>query len=124
MKRAGGVAVLLLLVTFGVGALAGMAVEEAAGIDWFDFLDRDEQEDVRLLDGLSVTADQRAAIERILERQDDSLEEYWEARMPEIQGILAGSYDEIRALLSPAQRERFDQRVQDLDGRVPVEFRD
>lgn len=124
MKRAGGVAVLLLLVTFGVGALAGMAVEEAAGIDWFDFLDRDEQEDVRLLDGLSVTADQRAAIERILERQDDSLEEYWEARMPEIQGILAGSYNEIRALLSPAQRERFDQRVQDLDGRVPVEFRD
>ena len=124
MKRAGGVAVLLLLVTFGVGALAGMAMEEAAGIDWFDFLDRDEQEDVRLLDGLSVTADQRAAIERILERQDDSLEEYWEARMPEIQGILAGSYDEIRAVLSPAQRERFDQRVQDLDGRVPVEFRD
>ena len=124
MKRAGGVAVLLLLVTFGVGALAGMAMEEAAGIDWCDFLDRDEQEDVRLLDGLSVTADQRAAIERILERQDDSLEEYWEARMPEIQGILAGSYDEIRAVLSPAQRERFDQRVQDLDGRVPVEFRD
>ena len=124
MKRAGGVAVLLLLVTFGVGAMAGMAIEEAAGIDWFDFLDRDEQEDVRLLDGMSLTADQRGAIERILDRQDDSLEQYWEARMPEIHGILAGSYDEIRALLSPAQRERFDQRVQDLDGRVPVEFRD
>ena len=124
MKRAGGVAVLLLLVTFGVGAMAGMAIEEAAGIDWFDFLDRDEQEDVRLLDGMSLTADQRGAIERILDRQDDSLEQYWEARMPEIHGILASSYDEIRALLSPAQRERFDQRVHDLGGRVPVEFRD
>ena len=124
MKRAGGVAVLLLLVTFGVGAMAGMAIEEAAGIDWFDFLDRDEQEDVRLLDGLSLTPDQRAAVERILDRQDDSLEGYWEARMPEIQGILAGSYGEIRALLTPAQRERFDQRVRGLDGRVPAEFRD
>jgi Spy/CpxP family protein refolding chaperone len=124
VKRAGGVAVLLLLVTFGVGAMAGMAIEEAAGIDWFDFLDRDEQEDVRLLDGMSLTPDQRAAVEHILDRQEDSLEKYWEARMPEIQGILAGSYDEIRALLAPAQRERFDQRVRDLEGRVPVEFRD
>jgi hypothetical protein len=104
--------------------MAGMAIEEAAGIDWFDFLDRDEQEDVRLLDGMSLTPDQRAAVEHILDRQEDSLEKYWEARMPEIQGILAGSYDEIRALLAPAQRERFDQRVRDLEGRVPVEFRD
>ena len=124
MKRAGGVAALLLLLTFGVGAMAGMAIEEAAGIDWFDFLDRDEQEDVRLLGGMSLTPDQRASVERILDRQEDSLEEYWEARMPEIQGILAGSYDEIRALLTPAQRERFDQRVRNLGARVPAEFRD
>jgi len=124
VRRAGGVAALLLLLTFGVGAMAGMAIEEAAGIDWFDFLDRDEQEDVRLLDGLSLTPDQRASVERILDRQEDALETYWEARMPEIQGILAGSYDEIRALLTPAQRERFDQRVRNLGGRVPAEFRD
>ena len=124
MRRAGGVAALLLLLTFGVGAMAGMAIEEAAGIDWFDFLDRDEQEDVRLLDGMSLTPDQRASVERILDRQEDALEAYWEARMPEIQGILAGSYDEIRALLTPAQRERFDQRVRNLGGRVPAEFRD
>jgi len=124
VRRAGGVAALLLLLTFGVGAMAGMAIEEAAGIDWFDFLDRDEQEDVRLLDGMSLTPDQRASVERILDRQEDALEAYWEARMPEIQGILAGSYDEIRALLTPAQRERFDQRVRNLGGRVPAEFRD
>ena len=124
MRRADGVAALLLLLTFGVGAMAGMAIEEAAGIDWFDFLDRDEQEDVRLLDGMSLTPDQRASVERILDRQEDALEAYWEARMPEIQGILAGSYDEIRALLTPAQRERFDQRVRNLGGRVPAEFRD
>ena len=124
MKRAGRVAGLLLLATFAVGGLAGMAVEEAAGLDWFDSLDRDESEDIRLLEGLALTQDQREAIERILDRQEDALEDYWKARMPEIQGILAGSYGEIRALLTPEQQARFDTRVRGLGGRVPVEFRD
>ncbi len=124
MRRAGGVASLLLLLTFGVGALAGMAIEEATGIDWFDFLDRDEQEDVGLLTGLALTPDQRRGVERILDRQEDQLEEYWEVRMPEIRGILDGSYGEIRALLTPAQQAQFDRRVRGLGGRVPTEFRD
>ena len=124
MKRAGRVAGLLLLATFAVGGLAGMAIEEAAGLDWFDSLDQDESEDVRLLEGLALTQDQREAIERILDRQEDALEDYWKARMPEIQGILAGSYGEIRALLTPEQQARFDTRVRGLGGRVPVEFRD
>ena len=124
MRRAGGVAVLMLLVTFGTGALAGMAIEEATGIDWFDFLDRDEQEDVRLLAGLGLSGDQRRDVERILDRQEDQLEEYWETRMPEIRGILDASYGEIRALLTPDQQAQFDTRIRGLDGRVPVEFRD
>ena len=124
MKRAGRVAGLLLLATFAVGGLAGMAIEEAAGLDWFDSLDQDESEDVRLLEGLALTQDQREAIERILDRQEDALEDYWKARMPEIQGILAGSYEEIRELLTPEQQARFDTRVRGLGGRVPVEFRD
>lgn len=124
MKRAGRVAGLLLLATFAVGGLAGMAIEEAAGLDWFDSLDQDESEDVRLLEGLALTQDQREAIERILDRQEDALEDYWKARMPEIQGILAGSYGEIRELLTPEQQARFDTRVRGLGGRVPVEFRD
>jgi Spy/CpxP family protein refolding chaperone len=124
VKRAGRVAGLLLLATFAVGGLAGMAIEEAAGLDWFDSLDQDESEDVRLLEGLALTQDQREAIERILDRQEDALEDYWKARMPEIQGILAGSYGEIRELLTPEQQARFDTRVRGLGGRVPVEFRD
>ena len=124
MKRAGGVAVLLLVITFGVGALSGMAIEEATGIDWFDFLDRDEQDDVRVLTGLSLSADQHRDIERILDGQEDRLEDYWRTRMPEIRGILDSSYAEIRALLTSEQQARFDARIRDLDGRVPVEFRD
>ena len=37
--RARAVGVLLLAASFAVGSLAGMAAEEALGLDWFDFLD-------------------------------------------------------------------------------------
>ena len=42
------------------------------------------------------------------------LEEYWKARIPEIRGIMERSQGEMRALLTPAQRETFDRRVRDL----------
>ena len=123
--RARAVAATLLLVTFAVGALSGMALEEALGIDWFEFLDEDTDEaEDSLLVGLDLDRSQRARAEEILERQEDRLEDYWEGRVPEIQGILQESYREIRALLAPDQQPLFDERVRDLRGRVPVEARD
>jgi hypothetical protein len=116
----------MLSLTFCVGALGGMAVEEAAGLDWFDFLDDDETSvsDLRLMSGIDLSAEQRATVDRILERQEDQLEDYWEERMPDIKAILAKSYGEIRVLLTPAQQAVFDKRVRELDGKVPEEFRD
>ena len=123
--RARGIAALLLLTVFSVGALSGMALEEALGIDWFEFLDEDTDEaEDSLLVGLELSREQRARAEEILERQEDRLEAYWEGRVPEIQGILQASYAEIRALLTPAQQGVFDRRVQELRGRVPEEARD
>ena len=123
--RARGIAALLLLTVFSVGALSGMALEEALGIDWFEFLDEDTDEaEDSLLVGLGLSREQRARAEEILERQEDRLEAYWEGRVPEIQGILQASYAEIRALLTPAQQGVFDRRVQELRGRVPEEARD
>jgi hypothetical protein len=125
MRRARATALLLLLLTFGTGALAGMAVEEALGLDWFDFLDEDnDPTGARLLAGLDLSREQHERAEEILDRQEDRLEEYWEGRVPEIQRILADSYAEIRALLAPAQQAAFDRRVEELGGRVPDEVRD
>lgn len=126
MTRARWIAALMLSLTFCVGALGGMAVEEAAGLDWFDFLDDDETSvsDLRLMSGIDLSAEQRATVDRILERQEDQLEDYWEERMPDIKAILAKSYGEIRVLLTPAQQAVFDKRVRELDGKVPEEFRD
>jgi Spy/CpxP family protein refolding chaperone len=118
------IAALLLALTFGIGSLTGMALEEALGIDWFEFLDEDNDEaDDRLLVDLNLTREQRARAEDILEREEDRLEDYWESRLPEIQNILRATYAEIRALLSPEQQKLFDQRVSNLNGRVPTEVR-
>jgi hypothetical protein len=88
-----------------------MAVEEALGLDWFDFLDEDARPDERLLQGVRLTGEQREQVDRILDRQEERLEQYWAARLPEMQAIADGSYAEIRAILTPQQRAVFDRRV-------------
>jgi Spy/CpxP family protein refolding chaperone len=119
------VAVSLLLLAFVVGALSGMAAEEGFGIDWFEFLDQDRDEDEgELLAGLDLSAEQRNRAREILDRQEDRLEDYWAARLPEIRHILDESYAEIRAGLTPEQQARFDRRVRELDGRIPGEIKD
>ena len=123
-RRTRSVAALLLALTFAVGGLAGMAAEEALGLDWFDFLDEDAPPEPRLFAGMRLTAEQEARIGEILERRDDRLEAYWEARLPEIGGIMAAAYGEMRAVLTPGQAAAFDERVRELRGRVPFEVGD
>lgn len=127
MKPAGRVAGLMLLVTFTVGGLAGMAIEEATGIDWFEFLDSEREADgdaTRLLTGLELSNEQRERMDDILARQEDEIEAYWKTRMPEIGAILERGYSEIRSGLNPAQQSVFDRRIRELDGRIPEEIRD
>ena len=110
-------------VAFGVGALAGMAVEEALGLDWFDFLDEDEVED-SLLAGIELSAGQQRQAERIFDEQEDRLEDYWEERLPELHAILDESYAQTRRILTPGQQRVFDERVRELCYRVPEESGD
>lgn len=107
------VAAVMLLLAFGVGGMTGMVLEEALGLDWFDFLDEDnEPERGQILAGLDLSASQRARIESILEAQEEELEDFWRSRVPEMRPIVVRSYDRIRGILSPEQRAIFDQRVE------------
>lgn len=113
------VASAMLLLTFLVGGMAGMALEEGLGLDWFDFLDEDNPpSEGRLLAELGLTPQQQERIESILAEQEDSLEEFWRKRLSEMRPIVARSYDRIREVLTPEQRVLFDQRV-DAQG-IPV----
>ena len=117
------IAGLIVASAFAVGGLAGMAVEESLGLDWFDFLDEDEPED-SILAGLDLSAEQRRQAETILERQEDRLENYWEGRLPELRAILRESNAELRQILTPEQQRVFDRSVRELGDRVPDEVRD
>jgi Spy/CpxP family protein refolding chaperone len=109
----------MLVLVFGVGGLTGMALEEGLGLDWFDFLDEDNEEvDDQILSGLQLSEEQRARIDGIREAQEERLEDYWETRIPDMRAIVGLSYEEIRAVLTPGQRETFDQRIR-LQG-IPV----
>lgn len=121
-NRARAVGILLLAGTFAVGALGGMAVEEAMGLDWFDFLDEDAapSED-RLFGGLDLTAEQTRRIEEIRGRREDRLEAYWASRLADVQGIVDQSYGEMRAVLPPERRAEFDRRVREMRARAPVD---
>ncbi len=123
MNRGKVLAALLLLVTFAAGALSGMAAEEAFGLDWFDFFEeRREGDGNRLLAGLNLSPEQRVKADQIMERQEDDLEDYWEARLPEIARLTEQSYGEFRAILTPSQQVIFDERVRRLGGRTPAEL--
>lgn len=111
-RRPGVVAAVMLLLSFVVGGMAGMVLEEALGLDWFDFLDEDTREgDGRLLADLDLTEEQRDRVEEILGAQERRLEAYWESRLPDMRVVVAESYEEIRAVLTAEQRELFDARV-------------
>ena len=120
IRRSRTVAAGLLLLVFVIGGLSGMAIEEATGIDWFEFLDEDrDRSGENLLAGLGLTDAQEDQAERLLDAQEDSLEAYWEQRLPEINLIIASSYAKIRMLLTPEQRAIFDDRIRKLPRELP-----
>jgi Spy/CpxP family protein refolding chaperone len=121
-QRARAVGALLLAATFAVGGLAGMAAEEALGLDWFDFLDEDAApaED-RLFAGVELTGAQERQIEGIRDRREERLEGYWESRLPDIQRIMDDSYGEMRRVLTPEQQPAFDRRVREMRGRISAD---
>jgi Spy/CpxP family protein refolding chaperone len=121
-QRARIIGALLLAASFAVGGMAGMAAEEAFGLDWFDFLDEDATPaDEPLFAGIALTAAQRRQIEGIRARREERLEGYWESRLPDIQRIMDDSYGEMRAVLTPEQQAAFDRRVRELRGRVSAD---
>lgn len=116
-QRARTIGALLLAASFAVGGLAGMAAEEALGLDWFDFLDEDAvPADQRLFAGMALTDAQRERIADIRRRREARLEAYWNERLPDIQRITDDSYAQMRQVLTPAQQPAFDRRVSGMRG--------
>jgi hypothetical protein len=117
-------AVLLLLVVFLAGGAAGMLLEDVVddlrwpawlggaephGARGGDPFDDDAEED--FLESLGLTGQQREAVDRLLDRREDRLEAYWSVRLPEMARLVDSTRAEIRALLTPDQRDAYDRWV-------------
>jgi hypothetical protein len=116
-------AVLVLLAVFLVGGAAGWVAEEVADeIHWpsrqgedkspdqaddDEPFDDDAEED--LLESLGLSRAQLDSVDHLLDSREDRLEEYWKSRLPDLQGIVDSSREEIRALLTPEQRTAYDR---------------
>ena len=116
-------AVLVLIAVFLVGGAAGWVAEEVADeIHWpghqhkdkapdrpddDEAFDDDAEED--LLETLRLSRAQDDSVDHLLEAREDRLEEYWKSRLPDLQSIVDSSRQEIRAVLTPAQRDTYDR---------------
>lgn len=116
-------AVLVLVAVFLVGGAAGWVAEEMADEVHWPFLqedggkpddpdedepfDDDAEED--LLESLGLSRAQLDSVDRLLDRREDRLEDYWKARLPDLQAIVDSSREEVRAVLTPEQRAGYDR---------------
>jgi hypothetical protein len=116
-------AVLLLVAVFLVGGAAGWVAEEVVDeIHWpghqhkdktpdrpddDEPFDDDAEED--LLETLGLSRAQDDSVDQLLEAREDRLEEYWKSRLPDLQAIVDSSRQEIRAVLTPGQRDTYDR---------------
>ena len=125
MSAARRKAVVLLLLVFLAGGVAGVALEDVVeDIHWPAFgtgrtsdpdsrggdpLDDDAEEE--FLQGLGLDRSQLKAVDRLLDQREDRLEAYWAARLPDMERLIDSTRAEIRALLTPGQGEAYDRWV-------------
>lgn len=113
----------LLLVTFVGGLLAGAAVERTVKSPGERISSRGERDDTprgrdgpgrdarppRFLDQIDLSEAQQAEIESILERGKAETREFWMNEGARLREIVEETRADIVAVLTPEQRERFEE---------------
>ena len=123
--RAQGVT--LLVVTFVVGALAGMAFERLRiprpdlppgrdpGLGMMRPFGPDRLPP--MFGELDLTAEQQAQIRDIIERSRPRTEELLDSMLPSLRAVTDSVRDEIHAVLTPEQAVKLDSLMADMRGR-------
>lgn len=104
----------VLIVTFVAGALAGVAMDRVIAAD--DTVEarpapRGERDRQRryVIDQVEMAADQRAAIDTILERRAARIRTVWK----EMESITDSTRAEIMSVLTPEQRTDYERRLEE-----------
>ncbi len=130
--RARRQALLVLLVAFAAGALAGFATERVLdrGWPWQDH-HRDRHGPARMFapDGplgkrLDLTPGQRAEIEAILDQDGAKARVIFDTMRPRLKALFDSTTREVRAVLTPDQRKEFDRYVAQRLARLRERMKD
>lgn len=108
--------VALLAMTFVAGALSGAAIDRALGAEEAEAApvrqgqDRDrERERSYVIDRVEMSDGQRASIDSILDRRIKRMRAVWREVEPRMDAITDSARVEIMDVLTPEQRERYQQ---------------
>jgi Spy/CpxP family protein refolding chaperone len=103
---------LVLLVTFGAGALSAAAVSQVLHAEQREAASGTrscEERKARILDEVGLTPEQQAAVEAILERRRAQTDRFWSDAGPALRAIMDSTRSEIRTVLTPEQRARYER---------------
>ena len=108
----------LLMATFVAGGLAGAAFDQvlearepdtAAAAKAAECSRGGRHGAAAILDQLGLSAEQRAEIDRIMERRKAETEAFWDNEGARMREIVDSTREEIRAVLTPEQRAEYDR---------------
>lgn len=110
-------AVVALVMVFAAGLAGGALLEDI--VDEIDrpvfAADNDDDDDdlseEAILANLDLSSEQRASIERVFEMREDRLESYWDTELPSLEALIDSSRSEIRGILTPEQRIKYDSQL-------------
>jgi len=109
-------AIVALVLVFAAGIAGGALMEEIADEFERPFAEADDDNrpaasEENILANLDLTAEQRAAIERVFESREERLEAYWDAQLPGLEAVIDSSRQEVRTILTPVQRTAYDSQL-------------
>lgn len=124
MTRPKSVALAFLLGALLVGGLLGFTADrlllrEQICEKWWD----QRRLRTRLAEDLSLTETQRVAVDSILDLRNRRINEVVAPVRPQMDSLMGEARDEIRTLLTPAQRTKFEEKIRESDARARTDTR-
>ncbi len=117
MKRSKNLALMFLLGAVLVGGVAGFTAYPVIVRDSMCSEKSRESMRERLADDLALTAEQRAAVDSVLDRRHREFQTLMEPIRPEMDAARLRARTEIARVLDVRQREQFDRMTQESDAR-------
>jgi Spy/CpxP family protein refolding chaperone len=111
-KRARATGLLMLVIMFAVGALAGAATVHVAEGDEVGTRRGEQRDRPSLFEVLQLTPEQQTQVDAIMERRRAEMDAFWTEHRPLLDAIMDSARAEIRTVLTPEQQE-IEQRFRE-----------